>query len=288
MNNDKSPFGRRLGFESELKVQLDSLDNDLKTDLYNSFLIFIYNKAGGAESYSRGSFLTQHKIIWAHFLRNQLDKFPDYDYQFLQHINQLIYKQVWHKTYELFEFIFNSLDSRLYEISDLIKYVNGMLERNNSAYRVVDNHFVPITNKEEIEEVAKASENAATTNILGLSEHLSSAISLLSKKPAPDLRNSIKESISMVEAVCRTIEPSQNTLGKALNKIETKGKLNSSLKSSFEKLYAYTNDKGGIRHALMDDPSLDVEDARYFLISCSAFSNYLIDKGRKEGLLKIT
>ena len=74
----------------------------------------------------------------------------------------------------------------------------------------------------------------------------------------------------MVEAVCRTIEPSQNTLGKALNKIESKGKLNSALKSAFEKLYVYTNGKGGIRHALMDDSTLDMEEARYFLISCSA------------------
>ena len=169
MSNDKLPFGRRLRFESaELKVQIDSLDNDLKTDLYNSFLIFIYNKAEEAERSSKGNFVTQHKIIWVHFLRNQLDKFPDYDYQFLQHINQLIYKQVWHKTYELFEFIFNSLDSRLYKMDGLIQYVNDMLERNNSAYRIVDNHFVPITNKAEIEEVGKARENAVSTNILGL------------------------------------------------------------------------------------------------------------------------
>ena len=173
-------------------------------------------------------------------------------------------------------------------MSDFKEYVNNMLERNNSAYRVMDNIFVPVTNKEEIEEVRRAKENAIKTGIFGLGEHLSSAIGLLAKKPTPDFRNSIKESISMVEAVCRTIEPSQNTLGKALNKIETKGKLNSTLKTSFEKLYAYSNDKGGIRHALMDDHDLDLEDARFFLISCSAFSNYLVDKGRKEGLIKIS
>lgn len=288
MSKDRLAFGKRFGFETaKLKVQIDSIDNDLKTDLYNSFLIFIYNYAEEADRYSKGNYVMQHKLIWAHFLRNQLDKFPEYDYQFLQHINALIYKQTWYKTYELFEFIFSSLDNRLYKIDGLIEYLNNMLERNNSAYRIVDNHFVPITNKDEIEEVERAQQNASRVNILGLGEHLQSAISLLSKKPTPDLRNSIKESISMVEAVCRTIEPSQNTLGKALNRIETKGKLNSTLKSCFEKLYAYTNDKAGIRHALMDETTLDVEDARFFLISCSAFSNYLIDKGRKEGLLKI-
>ena len=88
----------------------------------------------------------------------------------------------------------------------------------------------------------------------------------------------------MVEAVCRTFEDG-NTLPKALNKIDKKGILHPTLKLAFEKLYAYTNGKDGIRHALMEEKNLGIEDARYFLISCSAFSNYLIEKARKEDLI---
>ncbi len=35
----------------------------------------------------------------------------------------------------------------------------------------------------------------------------------------------------------------------------------------------------------MEDESIDIEDARFFLVSCSAFTNYLIEKAKKENLL---
>ena len=90
----------------------------------------------------------------------------------------------------------------------------------------------------------------------------------------------------MVEAISRIIEPTENTLGKALNKLNGNKKINKTLKIGFEKLYAYTNDKNGIRHALMDDENIDLEDANLFLVTCSAFTNYLIEKARKENLFK--
>jgi hypothetical protein len=230
------PFGKRFGFESsELKIQIDSMDNDLKTDLYNSYLIYIHEQIEHTE-HSENDYRRQHRLIWVHYLRQPLDKFPSYDYMFRDRINSQIVNQPWYKTYELFEFLFKTLDGRLYKLDSFKNYINLMLERNNSAYRVVESMFVPISNNQEIEEVGKAKANAKSSGIMGFGEHLASAVMLLSKKPSPDYRNSIKESISMVEAICRTIEPSENTLGKALNKIEAKGKLNAVLKTSFEKL----------------------------------------------------
>ena len=37
-------------------------------------------------------------------------------------------------------------------------------------------------------------------------------------------------------------------------------------------------------HALMDEPTLDIEDAKFMLISCSAFVNYLVVKAQKAGI----
>lgn len=56
------------------------------------------------------------------------------------------------------------------------------------------------------------------------------------------------------------------------------------LKGSFEKLYGYTSDAEGIRHALLDEPNLDFEDAKFMLVSCSAFVNYLKAKAAKAGI----
>ena len=105
------------------------------------------------------------------------------------------------------------------------------------------------------------------------------ALELYAQRPEGDYRNSIKESISAVEAFCRE-KTGENTLGKALNKLEQNGlETPNVLKQAFEKLYAYTNQPvAGIRHALMDDSGAytpKAEEALFMLVSCSAFINYL-------------
>ncbi|MCJ7614296.1 hypothetical protein MUO71_06000, partial [Candidatus Bathyarchaeota archaeon] len=67
----------------------------------------------------------------------------------------------------------------------------------------------------------------------------------------------------------------------ALKAVEPKIGLHGALKQSFIKLYAYTSDAEGIRHALMDAPTLSSEDAKFMLVSCSAFVNYLTAKAEK-------
>jgi shikimate 5-dehydrogenase len=111
------------------------------------------------------------------------------------------------------------------------------------------------------------------------SEHLKQAVTLLARKPTPDYRNSIKESISAVEAICAAItgDP-KTTLGQALKVIDKEAPLHGALRSAFEKLYGYTSDAQGIRHALMEEAKLEQEDAVFMLVACSAFVSYVIAK----------
>ena len=60
-----------------------------------------------------------------------------------------------------------------------------------------------------------------------------------------------------------------------LKEMEKKKLLHAALKEGFIKLYGYTSDADGIRHSMMDKPNLDAADARYFLLSCTSFINYL-------------
>lgn len=113
-------------------------------------------------------------------------------------------------------------------------------------------------------------------------EHLTKAIELCSKRPIGDYRNSIKESISAVEYICRK-KTGENDLGKGLSKLEKKGVIIPNLlKKAFDTLYAYTNnEETGIRHALMDEDGTyapGVDEAIFMLVSCSAFINYLNKK----------
>ena len=115
--------------------------------------------------------------------------------------------------------------------------------------------------------------------------HIRNALNLLSNKTCPDYRNSVKESISAVEAACQLITNDKGTtLGKALNKIENNiGSFHPALKQAFEKLYGYTSDADGIRHALLEESKLGFEDAKFMLVACSGFTNFLVSKSIKAG-----
>lgn len=112
-----------------------------------------------------------------------------------------------------------------------------------------------------------------------VSAHIAAALSLFASKPTADYRNSIKESISAVEAAARLIAQSPTaTLGDAIKRIDAKHSLHGAFKDGILKIYGYTNDKGGIRHSLNEDANVDEADARFMLVFCSAFANYLISR----------
>lgn len=281
------PFGKRLGFEPlEESVQLNEINSDLRTELWNSYYIFFYDNWEDPKSYDRESFMILNKLCWIHFFKLHFDNFPEYHiYEYKKIVKAHFIKGNWIKIYEFFEFIIINADKRVFKLKPFENYINIKLRNNNSAYTLIGNRFVPITNETELNEIKKLNKESKG-ELSSINLHLQSAINFLSDKNNPDFRNSIKESISMVEVISRIIEPSENTLGKALNKIEEKKRINSVLKSGLEKLYAYTNGKNGIRHAIMDEEKIDIEDARFFLVSCSAFTNYLIEKAKKESLIK--
>jgi hypothetical protein len=87
------------------------------------------------------------------------------------------------------------------------------------------------------------------------------------------------------EAICRLVAGSEKaTLGDALKRMDSKMSMPPALRDAFLKLYGYTNDADGIRHALLDESTLRFEDAKYMLVTCSAFVNYVIAKAAEAGV----
>jgi hypothetical protein len=283
--NDNLSFGQRLGLEPiEIPFQINEIDTTLRTDLWNLYYLFIDQPIVDADSYQRQSYVNSSKKIWMSYFKKAVDDYPKF-YSVIRTLTRKHFEEgLWYKVYEFVEFLFLNLRNGLFQLEDFEIQINKALKRNNSGFSLTNGKFIPVTNEVEINEIKTTQSLSVTYNLAGIQQHLNSSLELISLKPVPDFRNSIKESISMVEVISRIIEP-QNTLGKALNKLDKNEKINSTLKAGFEKLYAYTNDKNGIRHALMDDENVDIEDAKFFLVSCSAFSNYLIEKAIKDKLL---
>lgn len=165
--------------------------------------------------------------------------------------------------------------------TEFAKRINHEFGRLNYAYRFVDKEIVELTNEQEI----RAVEQCLASSSNNVRMHLSNALELLAERPIGKYGNSIKESISAVEVVCRNLTE-EKTLGRALDCLVKKGVvIPQLLKNAFNRLYDYTNDKDtGIRHALMDESGEyrpTYAEALFMLVSCSAFINYLYAKEAK-------
>lgn len=159
---------------------------------------------------------------------------------------------------------------------------NEVLGQEKSGFRLVDGTITPIIEEIELEAIG----NATNTRFHSVNMHLKKALQLYSNRENPDYENSIKESISAVEAMCCIItgmSGASATLGAALKKLEENGVvIHTAMRESFNKLYGYTSDASGIRHGGIDFTNAPADDAKYMLVSCSAFVNYLIEKYRSS------
>ena len=150
-----------------------------------------------------------------------------------------------------------------------IQLVSDIFSTENVNYRIINGKVTDIVNEEQIKCVEKTLNNPYNV----VSEHYAKAIEQLYS--VKDFDNSIKESISSVEAMCQIITKNDKaTLGDALKLL--KNKIHPAMESAFQKLYGYTSDANGIRHSNgLGEGNSTFEEAKYMLISCSAFVNYL-------------
>ena len=281
-------FSERYGYVKPSDVLIrEDMPLDIQNAICNCFdklddLFFRQMQDTGQIEYNK-----LEKYLWVYFLNNREAHFSYHHpvaTAFLEDNDEL-----WFKKLDLVEvtikYLFNreSRLERYYRANRsvaeaFVSLLNSHFERLNFAYRVVNKEIVEITSKEEL----AAIEDALQDSDDNIRKHLSKALELYSKRPEGDYSNSIKESISAVEAYCRE-KTNENTLGSALNHLEKAGiAIPKSLQTAFEKLYAYTNQKEtGIRHALMDKDGTYVpggDEALFMLVSCSAFINYLSKK----------
>jgi hypothetical protein len=183
----------------------------------------------------------------------------------------------WYIIYDFVEKYLELLD--IEERQDVVAEYNKILEEEVSGYRIINGLVTLIVSENELQSITEATQTPHNA----VNIHINKALSLFANRKMPDYENSIKESISAVEALCKIIvDDEKDSLGKALKKIESKGiLLHTAFRNALDSLYGYTSDEDGIRHAGVDFKNVPAEDARFMLVTCSAFVNYLIEKWEK-------
>ena len=213
--------------------------------------------------------------VWFHFFRRSVDERPSNPESAYIELRDFFFEKApFYKAYEFLEFLaLEQADSETENIAFAL-HCNVVLERERAAFRFASNILVKITNENELAEVSSA---MCESEAVSVTAHVKRAAQLYSQHPNPDYRNCNKESISAVEAaVSFVIGKKTYGVAKPLRKVADIFPMHPALVDGFEKLYAFTSDAEGIRHALLDEESLSQADARYMLVSCSAFANYLI------------
>lgn len=274
-------FSDRIGItKTRDSIQIDSMDAILSNKLWNILLSEFYYKLSKCSSNGRKTYVNTYALLtWSDYLNKPIDEFNSSAsdiYQELFIIKELkkhYLKSNWYDKYNLLEFVIPHANSLGFE--SLVEKANQVLESEASGFRIRKNKIIPIYDNLELNAIDSAFENS--NSFSSVNTHLETALSFISNREKPDYRNSIKESISAVEALLKIISKHEKKkFSDALAEFDKKVSIHPSLKKAFGALYGYTSDSGGIRHNLLeDDIEVTFEDAKFMLVSCSAFINYL-------------
>lgn len=264
------------------EMQIYEFDDDVRVSLCNE-LYFIINRIFN----NPGDYFYDYKLdrIMLSFCKSVLnDVFCEINYSgqlywqsiFDHKIALVIKKAVFNEVLDTVEYIAQWFEMVINRKKGWIYAdINNFFEREYIGYRFIDGSIVQITDKVEIESIEKS----LAVPFEGCRSHIRKAVGFLADREKKDYKNSIKESISAVESICQIIvENEKAVLSDALKRLEANGtKIHPALREGFKKIYSYTSDQGGIRHAEgMFESNVTFEEAEFMLVSCSAFVNYLI------------
>ena len=274
-------FSEKYGYKEKKTIQNECVSDELRHRIWNLFSQQEIRAGGLASKRLRqamnGEMMIEEKIIdRMGFLIDPSSQDMTVEAQLKSNILDIF---SWFEVYDFIEIHLSFLDEDARMMR--IKQYNELLEQEKAGYRIVSGEVAPITNESEIQSI----EQAVKAPYVSVSQHIKKALVLYADLKNPDYENSVKESISAVEAICCIITGmagAQATLGAAIKKLKDNGvHIHSAMEKAFLALYGYTSDENGIRHGGIDFKSVPAEDAKYMLISCSAFVNYLIEKWSK-------
>ena len=268
-----STFSDRLGIGRNAELlQIRSCDVELRKAVWNAFYGSLSKEHRGTSAYGASAWITQ--FFYYNLFNDPIDEVPAYEQDRKDVLKNYLLDCEWNYVYDFIETA-NKCFARTEIQAKFAKYVNSALQRECSGYRMVDGLVVEITSELDQKSLSNA---MLDIPYAGPRQHIRRAAELLFDRSAPDPRNSIKESISAVEGMARIItnDPSA-TLGLALKKIEHTHSIHPALKEAFSKLYGYSSDGDGIRHGMLEDSKVGFSEAKYMLLSCSAFINYLVE-----------
>ena len=226
-------FSQRMGLQPVRSViQVDSLDQDTRTELWNFSLTAIEASLQGGRFSASSKLLT---TMWTDLWRQPADELPMYASESVSRIKAALLTSDWASAYDLIEFI-----CQFFGIDTIAAAYNEILERNLCGYRFIQLQLAPVVSDTEVAAIERTLEDLHASDVVR--HHLTRALDLLADRADPDYANSVKESISAVEAQLKAIT-GVSPMGPAVDALRVQSpELHAAMARSWKSLYGYASD----------------------------------------------
>ena len=178
-----------------------------------------------AQSFLEDPWRTILRVWWVAKLYRNIDEFPR-PFDVLNLVKDVITSRNYIRTFDFIQFVIQRPECPP-TLSDQINYV---LERGRAAYRIIDNHVLPLSSEAEVDAVNAALSVINDAEAGGPAAHMRLAATNLSNGHWAE---AIRESIHAVEAAAKSIEPTATTLNPALIKLQSSIGLNPALAKAY-------------------------------------------------------
>ena len=278
-------FSERYGYKKvDPELLKTNLPHEIRARLWNIFFVYVFKKLKGPVFRSlpleMRKFIT---ILMDKFYKREVDILSSVNpHSFLEEMRDSILLEKkssrflpflkWYEIYDFIEFFAEHYPDEGVR-NKVLKQINRIFEEEKVPYRIINGIVTPLFQKEERKEIERAFD--LPERYKPVMDHLEKALRHYSNRKNPDYENSIKESISALESLAQIILGKDGTLGQLVKFLN----IHSGLKNALSNLYGWTSDEEGIRHAKTGEPlSAGPEEARFMLVTASAFVNYVVGK----------
>ncbi|MDI1249512.1 MAG: hypothetical protein PSV13_11665 [Lacunisphaera sp.] len=276
-----SLFSQRAGIKPAAKsMQREAIDQETRNALWSVLWPHYelcykeeYGYGRSREQPYRKTFEALGTKYWTDLFKNALDTERSYS-DTIHSCREYFFSCQWHEVLDFIEFTTKQLPEGYG--ARVAQELNLVLEKENCVYRFVGNIITEITSEAEIAAIDSAIEGSTRE----VAEHLKKALQFLSDRKKPDYHNSIKESVSAIEAAAREVSGEKGaTLSDAVKVLNKKHALHPALTKMLLDLYGYAGDEGGVRHANKETGKpVSQAEARLIMILAAAACGFLTAK----------
>lgn len=271
-------FSQRHGYEPLPEpMRLEFLSDDIRRELCN----IVYELLFVEDSILKCDKIRFFVRVLGRFFKQTEDEMRTSPVDIYEILKRHLPNDTFNCALDLIELIVNDTGAG----RTLVEKIQLLFEQHSAAYYLDLSQqpymFHPRCSKEQGIATIKAINTIQENGKVASANHLRQAAVHINAQQYGD---AIVDSIHAVESVARSIDKKASSLGQALKNLEKQGlKLHPALREGFEKLYGYTSDEQGIRHAQIDkdSPEVGLDEAMFMFGACASFAAFLVSKHKK-------